>query len=111
MPTMKATGPGSEHWSARAACRDADPELFFPVGHSAIAELQAAIALQICAICPVRRRCLRWALDHDEISGVWGGTTEAERIARRRLGRGFDRDEQAVREISLDELVLGQSGS
>jgi len=87
MTTMKATGPGSEHWSVQAACRDADPELFFPVGQSVIAELQAAIALQICAICPVRRRCLRWALDHDQISGVWGGTTEAERVILRRDDR------------------------
>jgi WhiB family redox-sensing transcriptional regulator len=84
MATIKATGPGNGHWSMNAACRDADPELFFPIGDSVIAELQEAIAMQLCAICPVRPRCLRWAMDHEVISGVWGGTTEAERQARRR---------------------------
>jgi WhiB family redox-sensing transcriptional regulator len=47
------------------------------------------MALQMCAICPVRPQCLRWALDQDQISGVWGGTTEAERLARRRADRAL----------------------
>ncbi len=91
MTTMKAPGPDGGHWSIQAACRDADPDLFFPIGVSVIAELQAATALQMCAICPVRLRCLRWALDHDQIFGVWGGTTEADRLARRR-GNGSGAD-------------------
>jgi WhiB family transcriptional regulator, redox-sensing transcriptional regulator len=87
MALMKALRSTDLDWAIQAACSDANPELFFPTGDSVIAELQAATALQICAICPVRPQCLQWALDHDQISGVWGGTTEAERPARRRLPR------------------------
>lgn len=28
--------------------------------------------------CPVREMCLKWALDHKEIWGVWGGLDESE---------------------------------
>lgn len=31
-----------------------------------------ALALDICAVCPVQRRCLKWAATRNE-SGVWGG--------------------------------------
>jgi len=38
----------------------------------------------VCRTCPVRLECLDEALTHD-YSGVWGGTTEAERRAIRSL--------------------------
>ena len=36
-------------------------------------------AKQICNSCPVRARCLDWALSHGVAFGIWGGRTEAER--------------------------------
>jgi hypothetical protein len=51
-------------WRTGAACRDADPETFFPIGHS-----------------PVIERCLRWALETGQETGVWGGLAEDDRRA------------------------------
>jgi WhiB family redox-sensing transcriptional regulator len=78
----------SEDWRARAACRGTDPELFFPVSDSVTGTGQAAAALRVCAACPVREPCLRWALEHGPVPGVWGGTTEAGRPAGRRARPG-----------------------
>ena len=65
-------------WCARAACLHADPDLFFP-------ECTAGPAIdrakQICDGCPVRARCLDWALSHGVAVGIWGGRTVAERHA------------------------------
>jgi len=71
-------------WRARAACRDVDPELFFPLGTSDANLVQIDAAKQICRTCPVCEPCLRWALDSGD-TGVWGGTTEHERRSRRRV--------------------------
>jgi WhiB family transcriptional regulator, redox-sensing transcriptional regulator len=73
---------GGTDWRVHAACRDVDPELFFPLGTSDISLLQIDAAKQICRTCPVREPCLRWALDSGD-AGVWGGTTEQERHRHR----------------------------
>jgi WhiB family transcriptional regulator, redox-sensing transcriptional regulator len=70
-------------WRLRAACRDADPELFFPEGTSGRALEEAARAKLVCSGCPVRARCLDWALAHGGAFGIWGGRTEQERRAQR----------------------------
>jgi WhiB family redox-sensing transcriptional regulator len=66
-------------WWARAACASADPELFFPISYSGPALRQVARAKAICARCPIRQECLRYAVDAGSIQGVWGGMTEGER--------------------------------
>jgi len=66
-------------WRDLAACRTADPELFFPVASGGSAAGQVEEAKRVCASCPVRVECLDWALRHREGAGVWGGTTEEER--------------------------------
>lgn len=73
-----------EDWRQSAACRDEDPDLFFPVGTSGPALMQAEEAKRICARCPVREQCLRWALDTGQDFGVWGGAGEDERRSLRR---------------------------
>jgi WhiB family redox-sensing transcriptional regulator len=70
-------------WRNYAACRDVDPDLFFPLGTSGASLAQIEQAKQICHTCPVSRSCLRWALDSGD-AGVWGGTTEEERRSHRR---------------------------
>jgi WhiB family transcriptional regulator, redox-sensing transcriptional regulator len=72
-----------ENWRAAAACRHADPDLFFPVGANGPALRQIDEAKRVCGACPVRTPCLAWALDQNVASGVWGGTTEEERHAIR----------------------------
>jgi hypothetical protein len=52
-----------------AACRTADPELFFPDTARAEAEARA-----ICAACPIRRECYALARATGQQFGVWGGT-------------------------------------
>lgn len=39
---------------------------------------EAAVAKLLCSACPVRQRCLDYALEHEEF-GVWGGATPEER--------------------------------
>jgi WhiB family redox-sensing transcriptional regulator len=72
-------------WRDDAACLDADPDLFFPVGTTGPALHHVDGAKRICRTCPVKTQCLAWALDHGVSDGVWGGTTADERRAIRRL--------------------------
>jgi WhiB family redox-sensing transcriptional regulator len=55
---------------------------FFPSNDE---ELAAAKA--ICAACPVRDKCLEWAMATRQDDGVWGGLTEVERRRLRRRRR------------------------
>jgi WhiB family redox-sensing transcriptional regulator len=73
-------------WHSRAACLEADPDLFFPIGESGPALLQIAEAKRVCGRCPVRQQCLEWAITTGQHAGVWGGLSESERhaLTRRR---------------------------
>ncbi|WP_374203698.1 WhiB family transcriptional regulator [Pseudonocardia sp. ICBG601] len=74
-------------WRALAACREADPELFFPTaaaGAALVAEERRA--LSVCAGCPVLAACRTWALA-EQSHGIAGGLTEAQRTALRHRGR------------------------
>lgn len=66
-------------WRDDAACRDHDPELFFPEGTARPALRQAEQAKRICQSCPVRTLCLRFALQHGLGFGIWGGAADEER--------------------------------
>ena len=72
------------NWRGSAACRHADPDLFFPIGETGPALRQIDEAKRFCQACPARTPCLAWALDQGVASGVWGGATEEERRAIRR---------------------------
>jgi WhiB family redox-sensing transcriptional regulator len=69
------------YWRQEAACRDGDPDAFFPPdGRNTKARAAAETrARQICGSCPVRRPCLAIALFRQEEHGVWGGLTADER--------------------------------
>jgi WhiB family transcriptional regulator, redox-sensing transcriptional regulator len=71
-------------WRHDAACREVDPELFFPIGNSGPALLQIEEAKQVCHRCPVTEDCLTWAIDTGQDAGVWGGLSEDERRAYKR---------------------------
>jgi WhiB family redox-sensing transcriptional regulator len=73
------------NWRDDAACRDADRDLFFPVGTTGPALRHIDEAKRICRACPAQTQCLAWALDHGVTDGVWGGTTADERRAILRL--------------------------
>ncbi|MGH9101913.1 MAG: WhiB family transcriptional regulator [Acidimicrobiales bacterium] len=69
----------SDDWRRRAACRDTEPDLFFPVGSTGPALDQIEEAKAVCGGCAAQQACLEFALATNQESGVWGGTAEDER--------------------------------
>jgi WhiB family transcriptional regulator, redox-sensing transcriptional regulator len=71
---------GRQAWLDQAACRDLDPERFFPESGE---HTKAAEAKAICASCQVHDQCLDLAVKAaggiDGDHGVFGGTLPAER--------------------------------
>lgn len=84
--TMTATR-GAANWRSAGACLSADPDLFFPISSHGPGERQIAKAKTICAGCQVRQECLEFALSHDQMHGIWGGTTPEDRQRERRRKR------------------------
>jgi WhiB family redox-sensing transcriptional regulator len=78
--TTRTRAPDLGDWRARAACQNADPELFFPA--RAGADISAAVA--ICAGCSVRVECHKWAEATRQVHGVWAGVDRGDPQARRR---------------------------
>jgi Transcription factor WhiB len=71
---------GRQGWLDQAACRDSNPEQFFPEPGE---QAKAAEAKAICGYCQVRDHCLDLAVKAagglDQDHGVFGGTLPAER--------------------------------
>jgi WhiB family redox-sensing transcriptional regulator len=74
----------AESWRGDAACRSVDPDLFFPIGTTGLALDHIAAAKAVCAGCSVQVPCLEFAIESNQDSGVWGGTSEEERRTLRR---------------------------
>ncbi|OLT12960.1 hypothetical protein BJF79_03405 [Actinomadura sp. CNU-125] len=71
-------------WQTRGLCAETDPDAFFPEKGAS-----TRAAKNVCRGCEVRAECLEFALDTDQRFGIWGGTSEKERRALRRLrGQG-----------------------
>ena len=85
---LVSTGPAelsvelAAEWRERAACSGYKHALFFPVGDTATAAIERAIA--VCLGCAVIDDCLEYALETNQRAGIWGGTTEEERRSLRR---------------------------
>lgn len=73
-----------DNWREYAACRNTDPDLFFPTGTSGPALEQIEQAKAVCRTCMVQTICLEYALETNQDDGVWGGTSEEERRKLRR---------------------------
>jgi WhiB family redox-sensing transcriptional regulator len=73
-------------WWDLAACRSAEPELFFPIGSGGAGRADVTRAKALCARCHIREQCLDYAIASNQAYGVWGGASEEERrrIAMRR---------------------------
>lgn len=74
---MTAAPLRRQHWRTRAACKGADPDLFFPPEEGGRAQSRKAKAF--CAVCPVTAQCLQFALSSPERFGIYGGLAERER--------------------------------
>jgi WhiB family redox-sensing transcriptional regulator len=72
-------------WYEQAACRDLDPDRFdYDPDTDPAAKAEAAKG--VCAGCAVRHACLNFALERpavEDTTGIYGGLTPAERLARR----------------------------
>ncbi|MET9098323.1 WhiB family transcriptional regulator [Streptomyces antibioticus] len=69
-------------------CRTTDPDLWFSRSST-----DRALAVALCQECPVRTACAQYALNDRSLTGVWGGTTAADRRGFRD-GRPWRFDEQ-----------------
>ncbi|HSM45444.1 MAG TPA: WhiB family transcriptional regulator [Acidimicrobiia bacterium] len=81
-PTQLAAELAAD-WRAHAACSGYPNTLFFPSVDRAD-DVSVAKAKAVCAVCPVIDDCLEYALETNQRSGIWGGTSEKERKSLRR---------------------------
>lgn len=73
---MTAVSVDSRAWMRDAACAGDDERAV--KFREAVAVGALTDAKVLCTECPVRLDCLRWALDKQELWGVWGGLAEFE---------------------------------
>lgn len=71
-------------WRHKAACREEEPELFFPIGNTGPALMQIDEAKRVCQDCDMTEVCLNWAIETGQDAGVWGGLNEDERRSLKR---------------------------
>lgn len=96
-----------ESWRADARCSGTDTETFFPPRDKAKYKTIAAEAKTYCfgvngkTPCPVRLECLWYAVDTDEVHGIWGGMSHRERNA---LVRKWRKTFKA--EMTLEEYIM-----
>jgi WhiB family redox-sensing transcriptional regulator len=69
-------------WRDHVACAGYPNSLFFPAGD--VSQKAIARAKAVCSICMVSTECLEYALETNQRSGIWAGTTEDERRSLRR---------------------------
>ncbi len=70
--------PAPGAWRQEAACRGADPDLFFPdIGE------RSSEARAICGTCPVIEDCRSYARSQPLLYGIWAGEGVAARRNRR----------------------------
>jgi WhiB family transcriptional regulator, redox-sensing transcriptional regulator len=73
--TYPMPDPEVDRWEARAACRDYDPEWWFPEHGD---KRTRKLAVAICSECPVKQNCLD---EHQgERYGVFGGKSANQRV-------------------------------
>ena len=96
--------PAAVDWRQQAACRDKDPELFFPPpGGDMVQHMRRVRA--ICDPCHVREQCLQFALDveagarREDRHGIFAGTTPHQRWAMWRCTTGRCQHPQHRREV------------
>jgi WhiB family transcriptional regulator, redox-sensing transcriptional regulator len=83
-------------WRDKAACRAADPDLFYPDTSADLARARA-----ICRGCPVWARCLDGAFREGDAWGIRGGLTayERRRLRERPAQPGRTTDPQPIRDL------------
>src|SRR5215831_183065 len=97
-------------WYDDGACRDLPLSIFFGAENATDTQLispgELRRAQEICGSCPVRAKCLSYALERKILHGVWAGTsgrTRARIWAMERRG-------EVSREQVLTDYAAGRSG-
>lgn len=77
---------------------DVDSDLWFPImSDCRLVRMMHARAFELCEMCPVRDVCLEFALRSPQGEpGIWGGTTECERLVLRSARDGRERPEHLL---------------
>lgn len=69
--------PGELDWQADSECAKQENkdlrDYFFSTDPN-----EKYQAKNLCFLCPVRKECMKWALEHKQIWGIWGGKDEGE---------------------------------
>lgn len=98
-------------WHTQAACRGEPLAAFFgddqtgrqPSLHPSVLKNSRE---KFCAVCPVARACLTWALEKDEAYGIWAGTSGRQRKAMQDLIALSDpADRPVARERLIDQWL------
>jgi WhiB family redox-sensing transcriptional regulator len=79
LPESLESWLGRRSWQKHALCRGAGTDAFIRGPKDAY-----EAAKRVCAVCQVQRECLEYALADRDLTGCWGGTTDAERREMRR---------------------------
>lgn len=74
---MTPKGLKDFNWHDKAECAKPEHKAISKFFFSSIPS-EKYQARNLCFSCPVRKECLKWALEHKEIWGVWGGKDEGE---------------------------------
>jgi WhiB family redox-sensing transcriptional regulator len=104
----------NDGWREDAACKNSDltefgpgTDLFFPPRDKEMYNKIADRAREYCfetddtPACPVRNKCLWYAVEFEQEHGIWGGLSHRERNARvRKWQRDFKH------KMSLEEYIL-----
>lgn len=73
-------------WMQYGLCKG-HTNIFFPARGQ---NKKFKLAKKICESCPVKKQCLDFALENEEMHGVWGATSErTRRVMRRNIRNGI----------------------
>lgn len=72
--------PDDGKWRNHAMCKGIGVDPFFANYFNGQARRETMTSIiAMCRVCPVRKECLRFAVDNKINDGIWGGLTAKER--------------------------------
>lgn len=81
---LNTVGTNAPFFDGSQVCAQVDPELFFPDNHKE-ARARMKVVRPLCDSCQFKISCLEYALKHEDLYGIWGGTTDWDRRAMRKM--------------------------
>lgn len=80
---VKRTWAPPPAWMDFAACAQSDGDMWFPDEGQGQSR-ESRMAKRVCMTsCPVQQLCLDYAIEHNELYGIWGGLGPDARAAER----------------------------